>query len=369
MYFNKILLSRLSEENEVRKIQFTGRSTYILSLPKRWMNDMHLKPGDPVTIIREINNSLSIVPNAIRKPVSINEVTAFMLQDQNGNSLKRKVVSMYLAGYNIMHLKSKAGRITSLQRDAVREVVRRNLVGTEIIADASDLITVQVLLNLPELSVNTAVRRMFLISTAMHKDAMISIAEQNQDLAGTILKSDDEVDRFSLYILRNLVMATKNERMLQEIGLSSPSDSLSYRVAVRSIERVADHAAGIANKCLKLTEKISKDVLQKLDRMSRMSLSLLNDSVEAFLQRDYYLADSIVDKTVSIRSMENEIIQVLDKTSSTTTRESTNVQIKLILEDIRRTAEHASDIAEAAMNETVSEVIEKITIHDNVVPI
>jgi phosphate uptake regulator len=326
------------------------------------MNDMHLKPGDPVTIIREINNSLSIVPNAIRKPVSINEVTAFMLQDQNGNSLKRKVVSMYLAGYNIMHLKSKAGRITSLQRDAVREVVRRNLVGT-------DLITVQVLLNLPELSVNTAVRRMFLISTAMHKDAMISIAEQNQDLAGTILKSDDEVDRFSLYILRNLVMATKNERMLQEIGLSSPSDSLSYRIAVRSIERVADHAAGIANKCLQITEKISKDVLQKLDRMSRMSLSLLNDSVEAFLQRDYYLADSIVDKTVSIRSIENEIIQVLDKTSSTTTRESTNVQIKLILEDIRRTAEHASDIAEAAMNETVSEVIEKITIHDNGVPI
>jgi hypothetical protein len=43
-----------------------------------------------------------------------------------------------------------------------------------------------------------------------------------------------------------------------------------------------------------------------------------------------------------------------------TRHESTNVYIKLILEDIRRTAEHASDIAEAAMNETVSEVIEKI---------
>jgi len=222
-----------------------------------------------------------------------------------------------------------------------------------------------VLLNLPELSVNTAVRRMFLISTAMHKDAMTSIAEQNHELARTILKSDDEVDRFSLYILRNLVMATKNERMLQEIGLSGPSDSLSYRVAVRSIERVADHAAGIANKCLKITEKISKDVIQRLDRMSKMSLALLNDSVEAFLRRDYYLADSIVDKTESIRSLENEIILLLDKASSTTTRESTNVQIKLMLEDIRRTAEHASDIAEAAMNETVSEVIEKIIIHDN----
>jgi phosphate uptake regulator len=356
------LLSSLSEENEVRKIQFTGRSTYILSLPKRWINEMQLKPGDPLTIVREANNSLSILPNARRSPSSNNEVITLIQHEESGNSLKRKVVSMYLAGYNIMHLKSKTGRINPPQRDAIREVVRRNLVGTEIIADASDLITIQVLLNLPELPVNTAVRRMFLISTAMHKDAMASLAEQSHDLARTILKSDDEVDRFSLYILRNLVMATKNERMLQEIGLKGPSDSLSYRVAVRSIERVADHAAGIADKCLKITEKISKEVIQELDKMSKISLALLNDSVEAFLRRDYYLADSIVDKTEGIRLLENEIILFLDKekTSSSARHESTNVYIKLILEDIRRTAEHASDIAEAAMNETVSEVIEKI---------
>ena len=96
--------------------------------------------------------------------------------------------------------------------------------------------------------------------------------------------------------------------------------------------------------------------------MSRISLALLNDSVEAFLRRDYYLADSIVDKTESIRSLENEIIIFLDKEKSSTSAldESTNVYLKLILEDIRRTAEHASDIAEAAINETVGEVIEKI---------
>ena len=149
-------------------------------------------------------------------------------------------------------------------------------------------------------------------------------------------------------------MAIENERMLQEIGLRGPSDSLSYRVAVRSIERVADHAASIADKSLKITEKISNEVIQELDKMSTISLALLNDSVEAFLRRDYYLADSIVDKTEGIRSLENKIILFLDKekTSFSTRHESTK--------DIRRTAEHASDIAEAAMNETVSEIIEKI---------
>lgn len=160
-------MGSISDKNEVRKIQFTGRSTYILSLPKRWMIEMDLKAGDPVTIVRESNNSLSVVPHAGKRPDSTNEVNAVVLQNESGSSLKRRVVSMYLAGYNIMHLRSKAGRINPSQRDAVREVVRRNLVATEIITDASDLITIQVLLSIPELSVNAAVRRMFLISSVI----------------------------------------------------------------------------------------------------------------------------------------------------------------------------------------------------------
>jgi hypothetical protein len=45
--------------------------------------------------------------------------------------------------------------------------------------------------------------------------------------------------------------------------------------------------------------------------------------------------------------------------------ESTNVGVKLILEDLRRTADHAIDIAEATLNQTISEVIEKHTAKDN----
>lgn len=107
--------------------------------------------------------------------------------------MKRKVVSMYLSGYNVINLRSNTERINPSQRDAVREVARRNLVGTEIIADASDLITIQVLLRIPQLSVSTAIRRMFLISTAMHSDAMASLDEHNHELARTIIKSDSAV--------------------------------------------------------------------------------------------------------------------------------------------------------------------------------
>jgi len=343
-----------SDHKEVRKVQFTGRSTYVLSLPKKWIEEMHLHAGDQVTLVRELDNSLSVVPVAAGPSESLSEATAIILPNEASSTLKRKVVSMYLAGYNIIHLKLKSGRINPALRDAVRELVRRNLVGTEMIADASDNITLQVLLSLPELSVNTAIRRMYLIASSMHKDAMSSLAELNHEMAKEVIKSDDEVDRFSLYVLRNLVMATQNGRVLREMGLKSPSDCLSYRVAVKSIERVADHACGIADKAVKLKDKIPKDSLQKIDKMSHLALTVLGDSVEALLRRDYQLADKTVDNAESVRSLEDDAMLAVEKD-----RVHDTANLKLALEHIRRTAEYASDIAEAAMNETIDEVIEK----------
>ena len=343
-----------ADHKEVRKVQFTGRSTYVLSLPKKWIEEMRLKAGDQVTLVRELDNSLSIVPVAGGQPESPSEATAIIAPGDGSSTLKRKVVSMYLAGYNIIHLKLKSGRISPVLRDAVREVVRRNLVGTEMIADASDNITLQVLLSLPELSVNTAIRRMYLIASSMHKDAMSSLSEMNHELAREVIKSDDEVDRFSLYVLRNLVMATQNGRVLREMGLKNPSDCLSYRVAVKSIERVADHACGIADKAIKLKEKVPKDSLQKIEKMSQLALAVLGDSVEALLRRDYQLADKTVDAVEGIRKLEEDAVAAVEKD-----RIRDPASIKLALEDIRRTAEYASDIAEAAMNETIDEVIEK----------
>ncbi|AFU60486.1 phosphate update regulator [Candidatus Nitrososphaera gargensis Ga9.2] len=343
-----------SDYKEVRKVQFTGRSTYVLSLPKKWIEEMHLHAGDQVTIARELDNSLSVVPVALGSSDSLSEATAIILPSEGSSTLKRKVVSMYLAGYNIIHLKLKMGRINPALRDAVREVVRRNLVGTEMIADASDNITLQVLLSLPELSVNTAIRRMYLIASSMHKDAMSALSELNYELAKEVIKSDDEVDRFSLYVLRNLVMATQNGRVLREVGLKNPSDCLSYRVAVKSIERVADHACGIADKAARLKDRIPRDSLQKIERMSHLALMVLGDSVEALLRRDYHLADKTVDNAENIHKLEDYTIAAVEKD-----RVRDLASIKLALEDIRRTAEYASDIAEAAMNETIDEVIEK----------
>jgi hypothetical protein len=55
--------------------------------------------------------------------------------------------------------------------------------------------------------------------------------------------------------------------------------------------------------------------------------------------------------------LENDLISFINKVDNIIRNKPVDISIRLILEDIRRTAELASDIAEAAMNQTIGEVI------------
>jgi len=131
---------------------------------------------------------------------------------------------------------------------------------------------------------------------------------------------------------------------------------LSYHVAAKSIERVADHACGIADKAIKLKDKIPEKSLQKVDKMSQLAQIVLGNSVEALLRRDYQLADKTVDAAENIRTLEDDVMTTLENDNNNV-YDQTN--IRLALENIRRTAEYASDIAEVAINETIVEVTER----------
>lgn len=51
----------MEERDETRKIQFTGKSSYIVSLPKQWVMDLGLKQGDQIRMRRK--DSPTDLPN------------------------------------------------------------------------------------------------------------------------------------------------------------------------------------------------------------------------------------------------------------------------------------------------------------------
>ena len=82
----------LLDEKEVRKLQLVGGSTYVLSLPKKWVDDMHLKTGDPVSIVKNANNSLSLLPPASVQSTNNTRSTAIIGQKDSIESIQRKII-------------------------------------------------------------------------------------------------------------------------------------------------------------------------------------------------------------------------------------------------------------------------------------
>ena len=95
------------------------------------------------------------------------------------------------------------------------------LVGTEIVSDTSSQLVLQVLLSYPELTIQSALRRMTIITTSMHKDAIKALETKDVTLAKDVISTDNDVDRFNLYITRLLKTAIYNPRIINEIGLES----------------------------------------------------------------------------------------------------------------------------------------------------
>jgi len=47
---------------EARKVQITGKSTYMITLPKKWAVDVGLQPGSLVSITHRDDGSLLLTP-------------------------------------------------------------------------------------------------------------------------------------------------------------------------------------------------------------------------------------------------------------------------------------------------------------------
>ncbi|MCS7114131.1 MAG: phosphate uptake regulator PhoU [Candidatus Bathyarchaeota archaeon] len=281
------------------------------------------------------------------------EATVTISNKDDPDMFVRAIISLYLAGYNFIVMRAKDERISTLHRNIIKELARKKLVGTEIISETSNEIKLQILLSYPELSVENALRRMCLIAASMHDDAVQALKNLDKKLAQEITQLDDEVDRFSLYIIRQLKAAVQNEKILKDIGLSNPRDCLGYRVIVKFVERIADHATKIAEQVLALEEKPNETVSQKIFEISTFAKTLFEDAIKSLFKKDYMLADHVVSKAKTIASLENEALKEIQPKI----RQGDFPNIRMIMESIRRTVEYAGDIAEIVLNLNVNQII------------
>jgi phosphate uptake regulator len=346
----------MDERGETRKIQFTGKSSYIVSLPKPWIMELGLKQGDQIRMVRKGASTLELYPQKFETRFQkIEDATIEIDVEEKTPTIVRKLISLYFLGFKTINVKPKFGRLNPSQRAAVKEAVRRMLMGSEIISDSTGGITIQVLVNLLELSVDGAFKRMLDLTKSMSNDAILAVKENNLELAQEVINTDDEVDRFGFYIIRQLKIAIQNEHMLKEMGFRNARICLGYRLVVKNIERAGDHAAFIAKDLLEFKKPVKKEILDKIQDMNKFCLSVLDDSCLALFKEDYVQAEQIIEKTFEITKYEKKI-----RDASKSIKDDEEIyRIRRITESIKRISEYASDIAEIVLNMNIEKALKK----------
>jgi phosphate uptake regulator len=343
------------DEEETRKIQFTGKSTYIVSLPKKWIGDLGLKKGDQILVQRQGTSSLQIIPYGSRTKRESEIATLKIDPKEQPSSVERKLIALYFLHFKTISIKPIKGRITPSQRTAIRNTVKKILMGSEITAESSDGITIQILINLVELSVDGALKRMLLLAKAMQNDALLAIKEGNTDLANEVINSDDEVDRFSFYVTRQLAIAIENDHLLKEIGFSNARDCLGYRLIIKNIERIGDHAVRISKDVLDYEKPINGKIFDAIYDMSEFAISVIDEASDALFQGDINLAEQAVTDAQNITKKEKRVIDYLKPNID----EEEKYRVRRIVENTRRIAEYASDIGEIVLNMNIEKIIKK----------
>lgn len=340
-------------KEEQRRLQLTGGSTYILSLPKEWITKNQLKKGSLITISEEDDGTLKVIPLKLEKLEKKEEAFIKVSANDNSDAIMRKAISAYLAGYNILHIRAQSQKpLASELRNYLKTFARNYLVGTEIVTDSPTDLALQILLNYPELSVESALRRMTIIATSMHREAIASLINLDYTAAKSVVETDREVNRFSLYILRLLKMAIANTRLVREIGLNNPRECLGYRLIAKSVERTADHATKIAENVLCLKKAMNPELLDDINKLSDLAISMFDSSMEALFKHDYDQAENVIEKLSQIRNLEKAAV-----ISSQTVDIEEIPNLRLLIESIRRTAEYATDISEVVLNLNIESVL------------
>jgi phosphate uptake regulator len=342
---------KVSEEQ--RKLQVTGGSTFILSLPKEWATKNELKRGSSMIVREEEDGSLSIAPASFPKKEKHDEAYIKASINDNPDAVMRTAISAYLSGYNVLHIRAQGQKLLSSKlRNHLKNFARHYLVGTEIVIDTPTELTLQVLLNYPELTVQNALSRMSIIASSMHKEAITALKKLDYQSAKSVIETDREVNRFSLYIVRLLKLAVSNQRIVKDIGLTNQKECLGYRLIAKAVERTADHATKIAENTLLLKEPVNEEILEKISQLSSLAISMFETSMEALFKHDFNLAETVIEKLSQVHKLEKETVLY-----SHNAKIEEIVSLRLLIESVRRTAEYATDISEIVLNLNVESVL------------
>ncbi len=333
---------------ERRNLQISGGSTYVISLPKKWIERLNLKNGDSMKIVNNPNYSITLLPDTIIQKTSSHPVIKIKKTDSL-ESIKRKVISLYASGHDFIIVKSPRSKLETDVRSMIIKLIRTKFVGTEIIESDSVSITIKVLTVNPEMKLELAFNRMYKSTSNMFFELIHAIEKNDLEYAEEIIQMDDEIDRFSHYLTRNLVMSLDDRNILSQLGLEKTSQVIGYKRIITCVERIADHISLIA-KIVVNPQNNLKNIPKEIIPEYEKTITLFDNIMNLVSERDYVNAESFA------MQIEESLDNISEMIGLTKNNENSVISKNLLYEN-KRILDYLLDVCEVVMNETVNSVV------------
>ena len=177
----------------------------------------------------------------------------------------------------------------------------------------------------------------------MIHDAVEGLKHGHSELAREVSGRDREVDEWDVRI---------EEDCLKILALYHPVANDLRRVAVvmkitAELERVADLAVSIAERSAGIAQFGGFPTPSRLSEMTREALSMLHDSIDAFVEQNAAVARRVCDRDGHVDDLNSELIEeVVTLMKQRPELIEPGLHLFSVIRHVERVADHATNIAE-----------------------
>jgi len=199
-----------------------------------------------------------------------------------------------------------------------------------------------------------------MIDSALER-AMVALNTRNLKLAQEVIVGDEEI---------NVLRYEVEEECLRILATQQPAATDLRRVIAAihlavELERIGDHASGIARVVARLETEDEIDTLHKLPKMAKRARDMLSQVIEAYVNDDPALARSIMSLDDKIDRQYNKLFKETVKEMQDDDYIRRATYLLWVGHNLERIGDRATNIAERVIFMSTGEFIELVGIRDD----
>jgi phosphate transport system protein len=170
-----------------------------------------------------------------------------------------------------------------------------------------------------------------------------ALTERDAAAAQHVIEGDDAVDRMRFDIERRVtaLLATQQPAVVDLRALAS-----MMAIAI-DLERLADHAEGIADAVVRLSRVPPLKPLVDIPYMVQIVRGMLHDVLEALARRDAVLAEAVAAKDDTVDALRSQVIRLLLTYMAENPRTiSQALDLILVAQHVERAGDLVTNVAE-----------------------